>query len=287
MRTYTPNNLFNTTPIPDSGLHRKKKDWKLWTVWTSLQLSLLFLFIFIPFAEAAGPTYVNSIGMEFTFIPAGTFVMGTEGNSSDVSADEIPAHSVSITRALYLGTYEVTQAQWERVMGNNPSEFKGESNPVDNISWEDAQEFIRRLNDLEGFTRYRLPTEAEWEYAARGGTHSAYFFGNDASSIIFYAWYNYNSGGSSHAVGQKKANALGLHDMLGNVSEWVQDAYDATYYAQSPAKDPTGPSFGQHRVARGGNWCHGAAFCRSAQRFHFAPNERSGFIGLRVLRETK
>ena len=170
---------------------------------------------------AAGMIYTNSIGMEFMLIPAGTFMMGSEKGY----ADEKPQHRVTISRPFYLGKYEVTQAQWEAVMGNNPSRFDGRNNPVEQVSWEDVRVFIARLNAHEGHTRYRLPTEAEWEYAARAGSTSAYSFGDDAARLGQYAWYGDNSGKTTHPVGQKLPNAWGLHDMHGNVWEWVQGWY--------------------------------------------------------------
>lgn len=227
----------------------------------------------------------NSIGMEFLKIPAGMFLMGAGHDNAD--ADESPAHPVTISQSFYLGRCEVTQAQWKQIMGNNPSQYQGDDNPVENVSWNEVQEFIRRLNEKESTDSYRLPTEAEWEYAARAGIGANFFFGEEASDIIFYAWYNFNSGGSSHQVGMKKTNAFGLHDIYGNVSEWVQDMYDERYYAQSPAIDPSGPVYGARRVARGCSWNNGVTLCRSAQRFAFEPDERQGFVGFRLLREMK
>jgi formylglycine-generating enzyme required for sulfatase activity len=175
-----------------------------------------------PPASAARERITNIIGMEFVLIPAGSFTMGDDGESAD--DDEKPRHRVTISQPFYLGKYEVTQMQWAVVMGNNPSRFKELSNPVENVSWNDVQEFIRRLNQmLLGARKYRLPTEAEWEYAARAGTTSAYSFGDDAGNLYRYAWYKGNSEDKTHPVGQRDPNAWGLHDMHGNVWEWVED----------------------------------------------------------------
>ena len=219
--------------------------------------------------------------MEFVLIPAGTFQMGS--NDSDAYDDEKPVHTVRITQPFYLGKYEVTQGQWQAVMGSNPSRFTGDPNrPVENVSWEDVQEFIRRLNSREGGATYRLPTEAEWEYAARAGTTTRWSFGDDASQLGRYAWYDGNAGGQTHPVGQLQPNPWGLYDMHGNVWEWVQDWYGK--YASGTAVDPAGPSSGSLRVDRGGSWVITARRCRSAHRNGVAPGLRDGYLGFRLLR---
>ena len=233
----------------------------------------------------AFPTHSNSLGMEFQLVPAGTFQMGVGHSDTPRYEDEQPAHTVTVSKSFYLGKYEVTQAQWRALMGSNPSQIPGDEHPVENVSWDDAQAFIRKLNEREKTDKYRLPTEAEWEFAVRAGTQSPYFFGNDASNIVFYTWYNFDSGGSTHPVGLKRANAFGLHDMQGNVSEWVMDRYEKTYYSRSPETDPQGPATGDRRGVRGCSWNHGAELCRSASRLSFPPHEKNGFIGFRVLRE--
>ncbi|MDL2216113.1 formylglycine-generating enzyme family protein [Desulfovibrio sp. OttesenSCG-928-M14] len=255
----------------------------MWTCFfraASLVLAAVLVFAGIPAAEAA-PTYSNSLGMEFLRIPAGTFTMGGD------SGDSAPPHTVTITKPFYLGKYEVTQAQWKALLVGNPSRFKGDVKPVDSVSWVDVRRFIEVLNAHEGTTKYRLPTEAEWEYAARAGTQSDYPFGDSQAEILYFVWHNFNSGGTSHPVGMKKANAFGLHDMQGNVSEWVQDLYGDTYYAKSPKNDPQGPDYGGRRVTRGCSWRHDAEFCRSDRRLNFDPSERDGSIGFRLLREVE
>ena len=235
-------------------------------------------------AEQAPKTWSNSIGMQFVLIPAGTFQMGSTGR--DAYDDEKPVHQVTISRAFYLGTYEVTQGQWQAVMGSNsnPSVFKGDLNlPVENVSWDDVQAFIRKLNDREGGTRYRLPTEAEWEYAVRAGSTTAYSFGDDAGRLGDYAWYAGNAGTKTHPVGQKRPNAWGLYDMHGNVWEWVQDWYGA--YVAAAVPDPPGPASGSGRVIRGGGWGYYSGGCRSATRYGYnAPSDRGGSLGFRLLR---
>lgn len=201
----------------------------------------------------------NSIGMEFKPIPAGTFTMG-EGDT---------AHQVTLKKSFEMGVFEVTQEQYEKVMGKNPSKFKGANNPVEQVSWNDAVEFCRKLSELREENTaghvYRLPTEAEWEYACRSGTSTSYSFGNDKSELGEYAWYKDNSGEKTHPVGKKKPNAWGLYDMHGNVFEWCQD-----YYGQpstDPATDPMGPKSGSDRVFRGGaatTYPPTAAFRRAA-----------------------
>jgi formylglycine-generating enzyme required for sulfatase activity len=243
---------------------------------------LLFsLAALLPFSSLAqtSPTYTNSIGMGFVRIPAGEFMMGCEGNNN-CGFDDEPQHRVKISQPFYLGKYEVTQGEWEAVMGNNPSRFKGRGNPVENVSWNDVQMFIQRLSAKEG-KKYRLPTEAEWEYAARAGTTSQYSFGDDAGRAGQYAWYGKDSG-STHPVGQKQPNPWGLYDMHGNVWEWVQDWYDSSYYAQSPANDPGGPSGGDKRVLRGGGWFYSAGFLQSALRFYGTPDGRDEGSGFRL-----
>jgi formylglycine-generating enzyme required for sulfatase activity len=227
--------------------------------------------------EGTPKTQTNSIGMEFVLIPTGSFMMG-----SDLYADsnETPQHRVTISQSFYLGKYEVTQAQWEAVMGNNPSEFKGQSNPVENVSWNDAQTFIERLNRKEGTKKYRLPTEAEWEYAARAGTTTLFSFGDDVDSLGQYAWY---ATIMSLPVGGKLPNPWGLYDMHGNVWEWVQDWYDESYYAKSPASDPRGPAVGSNRVLRGGGFASDSAEpLRSAKRGSYSPEIRSVVSGFRI-----
>jgi formylglycine-generating enzyme required for sulfatase activity len=224
----------------------------------------------------------NSIGMEFVLIPAGSFTMGADNNFEEANDSETSARRVTISKAFYLGKYEVTQAQWEAVMGDNPSEFAGRNNPVENVSWDDAQEFIKKLNQKEGGNKYRLPTEAEWEYAARAGTTSVYSFGDDAEALGRYAWYDSNSSDATHPVGQKEPNGWGLYDMHGNVWEWVQDWYDEKYYSGSPGTDPRGPSSGSFRVNRGGSWDADASGCRSADRNGNTPGNRICDLGFRL-----
>ncbi len=222
----------------------------------------------------------NSLGMEFVLIPAGEFLMG-----SGWRQNEMPVHRVEMSQPFYLGTYEVTQAQWEAVRGNNPSRFRGDpTRPVENVSWEDVHEFIRLLNAREGSTTYRLPTEAEWEYAARAGTTTTLSFGDDPSQLGLYAWFSHNSSPETHPVGHRQPNAWGLYDMHGNVWEWVHDWYERDYYQYSPAIDPRGPLLGTNRVLRGGAWSVDAEACRSASRSVWHPGYRNNDLGFRVLR---
>jgi formylglycine-generating enzyme required for sulfatase activity len=186
----------------------------------------------------------NSIGMQFVLVPAGQFQMGCSQNDKDCGADEKPVHLVKITKAFYLGKFEVTQGQWQTLMGGNPSYFnesrvgaKWMNYPVEQVSWNAVQEFLEKLNAKEPGKKYRLPSEAEWEYAARAGAADAYQGG--ASDRVGWSWAN--SGGTPHEVGQLKPNAWGAYDMLGNVWEWVDDGYDDKYYKTSPDTDPLGP----------------------------------------------
>jgi len=180
-------------------------------------------------ANAVEDMYTNSIEMEFVKIPKGCFMMGRDQNVEQGNANELPSHKICIDYNFYLGKYEVTQKEWIAVMGSNPSMFKNSDNPVELVSWNDAQEFIKRLNKKEGSNKYRLPSEAEWEYAARAGSKGKYYFGNSEASLSDYAWYDKNSNKETHTVGQKKPNAWGLYDMLGNVREWVEDCYHDDY----------------------------------------------------------
>lgn len=215
-------------------------------------------------------------GMQFVYVDPGCFQMGSHNGASD----EKP-HRVCLTQGYYLGKYEVTQAQWQQVMGNNPSHFKSSNKPVEQVSWDDVQDFIRKLNRQTGL-HYRLPTEAEWEYACRsGGKDQNYCGGNNAGRV---AWYDDNSGSKTHTVGQKQANGLGLYDMSGNVLEWVQDWYDGDYYSNSPSNNPKGPSGGSRRVYRGGSWLSNVSGVRSALRFSLSPDSRLNFLGFRLAR---
>ena len=185
-----------------------------------------------------------------------------------------------LSRGFWLGQHEVTQGQWEAVMGSNPSFFDacGLDCPVERVSWEDAQEFIRRLNAMDGAGTYRLPTEAEWEYAARAGTTGDRY----AANLGAITWYGNNSGGRTHPVGGKTANAFGLHDMLGNVLEWVQDWRGG--YPGGTVTDPRGPGSGSGRVTRGGGWNICAGSCRSSFRYYGTPGYRFFDLGFRLLR---
>jgi formylglycine-generating enzyme required for sulfatase activity len=227
-------------------------------------------------ASSAVRQQSNQYGIEFVAIAAGSFTMGSANGESD----EKPAHQVAISSPFEIGKYEVTQEQWEKVMGRNPSYFKDcPKCPVEQVSWEDAQQFISQLNSLNDGYKYRLPTEAEWEYAARAGTSGDY-----AGVLEQMAWYSENSGGKTHPVGTKQPNAWGLYDMHGNVWEWVADWYDGGYYGKSPRQDPSGPSGGSYRVKRGGGWNYAADVCRAAYRGYGTPGFRISDLGLRLAR---
>ena len=222
--------------------------------------AILVTLVCMPFAwceggppplKKAGEELVNTIGMKFRLIQPGSFMMGSEKGDSS----EKPVHKVTLTKGFYIGVYEVTQEEWEKVMGSNPSHFKGRKNPVERVSWEDAQEFARKLSEKEN-VMYRLPTEAEWEYACRAGTTAEYYWGDDG--IGRYAWYIGNQDGTTHPVGQKKPNAWGLYDMSGNVWEWCGDWYSPAYPADKEAVDPKGAAGGSFRVFRGGSWLNRA-----------------------------
>ncbi|MDL2269440.1 formylglycine-generating enzyme family protein [Desulfosarcina sp. OttesenSCG-928-A07] len=238
----------------------------------------------IPYTNSIDMEFVliptRSSGMEFIYIPPGSFKMGCDPFAWDCQHNETPEHPVTLTKPFYLGKYPVTQAQWVKIMGSNPSQYKGRTRPVEQVSWEDTQEFIRRLNQKEGHNRYRLPTEAEWEYAARAGSQSIYTFGDDPHQLKNYAWYDGNDG--TYPVGQLQPNKWGLYDMYGNVWEWVQDWYEENYYANSPGTDPHGPPSGKYRVLRGGGWFSDANGCRSATRGFDSPVNRNDNFGFRL-----
>ena len=233
-----------------------------------------------PTIPSGSKTITNSIGMKLVLIPAGEFIMGSPESDADAFENEHPQHRVKITKPFYLGVTEVTQEQYERVMGENPSQFKDDpQRPVETVSWEDADKFCERLSEKEG-KMYHLPTEAEWEYACRAGSTTKWCFGDSESQLGDYAWYDEEYGsGSTHPVGQKKPNAWGLYDMHGNVWEWCVD-WKADY-VNSSSSDPTGPSSGSSRVFRGGSWYYTARNCRSAYR-HFSPGSERYFLGFRV-----
>ncbi len=226
------------------------------------------------------PPFRNDLGMEFVFILPGSFMMGSPKNEPGRSDDEI-LHNVTLTKGFFMQTTQVTQKQWKSVMGNNPSHFKEcDDCPVENVSWDDVHEFIDKLNKKKGHT-YRLPTEAEWEYACRAGSETAFCFGDDESQLEHYAWYDRNSGGRTHPVAQRNPNAWGLYDMHGNVWEWCQDWY-GNYYADS-VTNPEGSSTGSDRVFRGGCWYDYARRCRSANRNSNAPCNRNSCLGFRLV----
>ncbi len=284
-------------------------------------LSALLLFLCCRMAQAA--EYTNSIGMEFVTIPAGSFYMGScvavdeeekrrrkfmglppkevvcpSGANEDRDADdnEAPQHKVTITRSFQLGRYEVTLGQFKQFIvdrGRNDlltSHFMNFNDNGDNaavcmVSWQDAQDFIRWLNEKEGGDHYRLPTEAEWEYAARAGSITRYPWGDSLDAASLYTWYHDNTPDDEehypYTAGKKKPNLWGLYDMNGNVSEWCQDWYGEKYYYNSPVTDPAGPSSGKERVYRGG----GSPSRRSAFRKYGQPDERSSSVGFRLVRQ--
>ena len=222
---------------------------------------------------------LNKLINNMVYVSGGTFTMGaTSEQGSDVDYDEKPTHRVTLS-SFYLFKYEVTQALWRAVMGNNPSYFKGDNLPVENVSWNDCQTFISRLNNLTG-RNFRLPTEAEWEYAARGGNRSRGYKYSGSNTLSDVAWYDDNSGSKTHSVGSKSPNELGLYDMSGNVWEWCSDWFGA--YSSSSQTNPNGPSSGSYRVDRGGSWLYGAGCCRSSNRDCYAPDDRDNRLGLRL-----
>ena len=272
------------------------------------------------FVEDEGPaveTWTSPLGMEFAWVPAGIFKMGSPEGEEGRDTDEVQ-HEVRISEGFWMGKYEVTQGEWEAVMGANPSEFKacGARCPVETVSWEDVQEFIRKLNQRESGSGYvyRLPTEAEWEYAVRAGSVGATPEGElrisgerNAQVLDGQAWYGGNSGVSytggydcsewdqrqyeaercgPHAVGLKRGNGWGLHDMLGNVWEWTADWYGEEY-PSGLVTDPHGPSTGSNRVIRGGSWLTIARYVRSADRNRYTPGYRYNNIGFRLVSQDR
>jgi formylglycine-generating enzyme required for sulfatase activity len=219
--------------------------------------------------------------MEFVNIPAGSFMMGCSPGDTECHQEEKPAHRVVITQPFEMGRYQVTQADYEAVMAANPSYSHGSNLPVEGVSWDDAQRFCKAFNGKRDGYHYRLPTEAEWEYAARAGDSTCRY-----GPLVEIAWFHDNSGGKTHPVGEKNPNAFGLYDTLGNVWEWVEDWYGVDYYSQSQKSDPKGPDSGEYRVLRGGSWrgiVRGLA--RVSSRYALKPSVRSIVAGFRCARD--
>ena len=261
-----------------------------------MRLAFVGLLAVAVVATAQTATLKNGIGMEFVKIPAGEFMMGCSTGDTMCKADENPRHQVRITKPFEMGKYEVTQGQWKAVMNANQSDFVGDNNPVENVTRAEAIDFANRLSMRNDGYKYRLPTEAEWEYAARAGTPGATY-----GPLNDIAWFGKNSNDESHAVGGKKPNAWGLYDMLGNVREWVADTYQGNYYATSPVDDPPGaiPQYGERGqpgyiggagvalpVIRGGAWPNPEEVVRVTERYHyFGPTLRVSDVGFRLVRQ--
>ena len=223
--------------------------------------------------EQSYPEYRHrETGIVFVGIPGGTFEMGSPDSETLRAAHEGPVHKVTLSPFL-IAKFEVTQAEWKRVMGNNPSDFKGGTLPVEKVSWDDCKEFCEK-------TRLSLPTEAQWEYACRAGTSGPY---SGTGKLDDMGWYRQNSGGTTHPVGEKQPNQFGLHDMHGNVWEWCEDRFSEDFYSSAEASglDPLCESGSENRVHRGGSWGNLARICRSAFRDLYDPSNRSNYLGLR------
>ena len=222
----------------------------------------------------------NGVSFKMIRVDGGTFTMGaTSEQGSGAFDNEKPAHRVTLS-SYYIGETEVTQALWQAVMGSNPSNFKGDYRPVEQVSWDDCQTFISKLNSLTGKT-FRLPTEAEWEYAARGGNKSQGYKYSGSNTLGNVAWYFDNSVDKTHPVKTKSPNELGIYDMSGNVWEWCQDWYDS--YSSSPQTNPTGPTSGSYGVYRGGSWYSSARLCRVSGRGSITPGRQRNFLGMRLV----
>ena len=251
---------------------------------------VILLFVSLSALAQEPKEITNSIGIKLVLIPKGTFMMGSP--KSEEGRQEIETqHEVIISKDYYLGIYEVTQTQYKTVMGKNPSHFQGalvggdnSDLPVENVTWEDAIAFCKKLSALpeeKKATRiYRLPTEAEWEYACRAGSKTAYTFDDEEDLLSVYGWFRRNSSDRTHSVGLLEPNGWGLHDMHGNVWERCSDWFGE--YPTGAVTDPVGPNEGSHRVLRGGSWCFGAEDCRSAIRLKLRPSDSDYNGGFRV-----
>ena len=228
-------------------------------------------------------TITNSIGMKLVLIHPGSFTMGSPDDEVGRVRNET-SHEVTLSKSYYLGANEVTQGEYEKVMGANPNNFKGSKNPVETVSWDDSVSFCKKLSEMPeekaAGRSYRLPTEAEWEYACRAGSTTSYSFGETAESLGEYAWFGEGREGKTHPVGLKKPNRWGLYDMHGNVWEWCQDWLGD--YPPDASTDPQGPNGGSFRVYRGGCWSDVAGYCQSAYRRRNDPSVRYNFLGFRV-----
>ena len=249
------------------------------------------LVVFAEHLQAQSPKEItNSIGMKLVLIPKGTFMMGSPESEERRDKNETQ-HEVTINKDYYLGVYEITQAQYEKVIGKNPSRFQGAEVgnenadlPVENVSWDDAVAFCKKLSELPEEKKagrvYRLPTEAQWEYACRAGSRTAYSFDDEEGLLPEYGWFKRNSSGRTHTVGLLDPNAWGVYDMHGNVWEWCSDRYGK--YPKGAVSDPTGPEEGSRRVIRGGSRLYEAAICRSARRDRLPPSDRFDDLGFRI-----
>ena len=223
----------------------------------------------------------GGVTMDFVLIRPGSFTMGADKVNT---GSREPAHKVTLAKPFYLGKREVTQEQWEKVMGRNPSEFKGAKNPVEDVSWTDCQSFVAKLKEKLPGQPFRLPTEAEWEYGCRAGTTGDYCYGDGEGLLAEYAWYGGNANGTTHPVGEKKPNGWGLYDMHGNVWEWCADWYGD--YPATAVADPQGAAAGSYRVIRGGSWNYYGYYCRAAGRYGSSPTRTSNSIGFRLARSS-
>lgn len=221
---------------------------------------------------------ISGVSFIMNYVEGGSFMMGASDSYTDY--DERPQHKVTLN-SYFMGETLVTQALWKEVMNDNPSKFGGDNLPVENVSWDECQDFISKLNAITGKT-FTLPTEAQWEYAARGGAISRNKLYSGGDNILLVAWHADNSDRQTHPVGLKAPNELGLYDMSGNVWEWCSDYYSDYYYKNSPKNNPHGPISGKNRVLRGGSWECSPRYCRITQRIDYRQGYRNSFIGLRL-----
>jgi formylglycine-generating enzyme required for sulfatase activity len=257
------------------------------------------LIVASPRLEAADFDVLTFDDIAFVQIPAGAFCMGTTDAEREALIQdkawsrfeecEQPAHTVTISRPFLISKYEVTQKQWKALMGSNPSAFKGDDLPVDSVSWNEAQRFVGKLNK-QSHPKYRLPTEAEWEYCCRAESTNVFGFGAHYEPVSIrnlgcYAWFRDDAGNRTHPVGEKKCNLWGLYDMEGNLWEWCQDWYAPDYYSHSPTKDPVNNQPAVERVLRGGSWFLDWRQLRAAYRSGNLPEFKSQYVGFRVVRE--